>query len=533
MALVAASASPASARNGAAPFAGFFSASATRRSARHTVASEEATPKASSAQGASAHTALAAHDAASLVTRHASSTLSSSSASIASGVGRSSAATSAENASRATTGVVIFVETAAKWQAAATTTWGDAAAATAGNACFRKNCRVADSFALWLADVNAPITRSKPKYADSPSAASAMGATCAIVTPDAAAALPTFSTFPLGAFDKSTSITSRAASSPRVGLEFSLSSSTSSPSCVIFFSFFCFFAGFCLTASVDSNDTTARCSKKSSAAFRAVTPPASPPSKHSSIESPSHRASPHAFARAYSSGSLKSPSRSSAVNETCGRTQSRTNNASNTLREDSRALSSLAPTRSGTSASLVDLRSSAARSSANAAAVTCGGGVLDPGAMDAMLFAACTSFVTDTASRTSACLVSKDAPSFSPRFTAIQHSGERTFLLNTHDAHTFSTLLTICGNSFASAHGMCALVKRNRILNATLKVCEVSLDGSPVAPASSSSSLTSRGTISAAHSRSAQGCAFSIATVGSLKYWKGADATYVASSNPG
>ena len=81
--------------------------------------------------------------------------------------------------------------------------------------------------------------------------------------------------------------------------------------------------------------------------------------------------------------------------------------------------------------------------------------------------------------------------------------------------------------------GRCARTSRNRTLNATRTVCDLCFDECVPFSASSVSAGTSFGTTSCSHKRSVAGCAFSCATVGSRKYWKGNDATCVASNKPG
>ena len=381
-------------------------------------------------------------------------------------------ATSALSASRARGAAFICAAIDAQCAAAATATCGDAAAAAAGKACDLQKVRSADSFigrrSSAAAAAVAPCSANRPKYADSPSASSAAGATRVAVAPAAAADLLTFSTFSFGHAARSSSTTVLTAISPSVGALLLPPSSDPSPSAPVAFLDFLdvlFDEGLTVPAASDPGARAATsAATKSNAARRAVTPPPLDPSSASSAAS-SSAASPHACTLAYSSGSSASISRSASVRDTCGTTHSRTNAERRAVRDASS---------SGPSAVVVVVvvvsaayapaspHSTTAASVANAAAAA--GGLATPGASDATRLAAPTIASSDAPSSDAACLDTSAAPSRIPRFVAI-HAVSWTFsgFVSAADATARATASIAPATSPSddrSASGMCARTRR-------------------------------------------------------------------------
>ena len=149
----------------------------------------------------------------------------------------------------------------------------------------------------------------------------------------------------------------------------------------------------------------------------------------------------------------------------------------------------------------------------------------------------------DAASSASACLVTSAAPSRRARLAATQETSAEISALESDPgnvspasaaraAQAASMAPTTSGSAGAIAAGMCARTILWTILNATRANCAASRSFVKSAAAARVSAGTSRGATRAALRRSAAGCAASNATVGSLKYWNGMDATCAASKRP-
>ena len=199
--------------------------------------------------------------------------------------------------------------------AAAAATCGDRAAAAAGKACLWQNCFIALSFMgrprLAPADASAAVSWNSPKYRETPRAFSAAGAAYTATAPAAAADLPTFSIFSLGASATIASTTSFSADSPGVA-----GGALPSPSSL---SFLCFLVGWWSAWSTGPLAAT-NAAAKSSAAALAVAPHDPPSSASASSIASDVAASPTAFNRAYSSGSSTRRSSSRSVSAAWGTT---------------------------------------------------------------------------------------------------------------------------------------------------------------------------------------------------------------------
>ena len=258
---------------------------------------------------------MAAHDAISLTTAMPSSSMDSSSSSSFCFHSRSSAAMRAATHSRSSGADFDLAAASAMNFAAAAATCGDRAAAAAGKACLWQNCFIALSFMgrprLAPADASAAVSWNSPKYRETPRAFSAAGAAYTATAPAAAADLPTFSIFSLGASAKIASTTSLSADSPGVA-----GGALPSPSSL---SFLCFLVGWWSGGSTGPLAAT-NAAAKSSAAALAVAPHDPPSSASASSIASDVAASPTAFNRAYSSGSSTRRSSSRSVSAAWGTT---------------------------------------------------------------------------------------------------------------------------------------------------------------------------------------------------------------------